>query len=93
MRQWSLKPSLHNMNTSAAAMRHPLLRTPSSRKSASERALQPRRRQMSALATAATQFMYWEIQLIVRMRLKLRPLLTLQPTLPLIVSCAARSSM
>ena len=48
---------------------------------------------MSALATAATQFMYWEIQLIVRLRLKLRPLLTLQPTLPLIVSCAARSPM
>ena len=89
----SLKPSLHNMKPSAAAMRRPLKLKTNGQKSDPERALQPRRRLLSALVAAATLFMSSKIQLMVRLLLKLRPLLTLKPTFSNIVSWIARSPM
>ena len=93
MRLWSLKPSLHNMKSSAAAMRQPLLRTPSSQERGLEQALQPRRRQMSAPLAAATPFMSSKIQLTVRLRLKPPLILHLQPNSPPIGSSVAHSSI
>ena len=86
MRQPSPSLSFHDVKLLAAAMRHPLMHAPSGQRNASEAALQPRRRLMSALATAAKQFTSSENQLAVLLCLKRCLILTLQPIPPLIVS-------
>ena len=93
MRQPSLKPAFPNMPPSAAAMRHLLLRLPSCLANASEEAPQPRRRQMRALVAAATTGMSSQIQLIVRPRLELPLILTLQHSPSPTGLCVARFAM
>ena len=93
MRQPSLKPTFPNMPPSATAMRHPVLLTPNCLANASEEAPQPRRRQMRALVAAATTGMSSQIQVIVRSRLELPLILTLQHSPSPTGLCVARFAM
>ena len=81
------------MKQSAAALRHPQMRTPSMQERGLEQALQPQRRLVSSQTAAATTFMSSKIQLTVRLRLKPPLILHLQPNSPPIGSFVAHSSI